>query len=151
MDSILRAIVVYIILLVIFRLGGKRTLSETTTFDLVLTLIISEAVQQAMVDEDNSLTNGLLLVLGLVGFDILMSIAKQRWRSFAKLVEGTSVVVVEDFKKHPKYMAEERVDDTEILHAARDRFGIKTFDEIAYAIVEPTGDITIVPKKGAGA
>jgi uncharacterized membrane protein YcaP (DUF421 family) len=151
MDSIIRAVVVYLMLLIIFRIAGKRTLSETTTFDLVLTLIISEAIQQAMVDEDNSLTNGLLLVLGLIGFDILMSIAKQRWRSFAKLVEGTSVVIVEDFKKHKKYMEEERVDDTEILQAARDKFGIKTFDEIAYAVVEPTGDITIIPKKGAGA
>ena len=59
MESVIRAGVVYMVLLVLFRIAGKRCLAEVTTFDLVLLLIISEAVQQAMIANDNSMTNAL--------------------------------------------------------------------------------------------
>jgi uncharacterized membrane protein YcaP (DUF421 family) len=147
MDSIIRAVFVYLTLLLIFRIAGKRTLSDTTTFDLVLTLIISEAVQQALVDSDNSLTNALLLVVGLVGFDILMSLAKQRSPLVAKLIEGTPLVLIEKDTKHRIYMERERVDEAEIMQAARHCHGIERMDQIDYAVVETSGDITIVPKK----
>lgn len=150
MDSIFRAVFVYLALLLIFRIAGKRTLSDTTTFDLVLTLIISEAVQQALVDSDNSLTNAMLLVIALVGFDILMSLAKQRSPLIAKLIEGTPLVLIEKGKKHPQYMKRERVDESEIMQAARHSHGIERLDQIDYAVVENSGDITIVPKKKSG-
>ena len=60
MDSVIRGLVVYLVLLIVFRFSGKRTLAQTTTFDLVLLLIISETIQQALLDNDNSMTNGLL-------------------------------------------------------------------------------------------
>lgn len=60
MDSILRAAIVYLFLLVLFRLCGRRALGQITAFDLVLLLIISEAAQQAMIGEDNSMTNAAL-------------------------------------------------------------------------------------------
>lgn len=147
MDSIIRAVFVYLALLLIFRVAGKRTLSETTTFDLVLTLIISEAVQQALVESDNSLTNAMLLVIGLVGFDILISLAKQKSPLMAKLIEGTPLILIEKDTRHHKYMERERVDESEIMQAARHCHGIERMDQIDYAVVEISGDITIVPRK----
>ena len=73
MDSVLRGLLVYFFLLIVFRISGKRTLSQTTSFDLVLLLIISETTQQAMVDNDHSITNGFLLIMTLVGTSILLA------------------------------------------------------------------------------
>ena len=73
MFSVLRGVLVYFFLLVIFRISGKRTISQITTFDFVLLLIISEVVQQAMIANDNSMINAALLVITLVGLDIGVS------------------------------------------------------------------------------
>ena len=96
MESIVRGLVIYTILLVVFRMAGKRTLSETSSFDLILLLIISETVQQALIDSDNSVTNAALLVLTLVGADVLLSIAKQRVPSLERLLDGSPVIVMQD-------------------------------------------------------
>ena len=147
MDAITRSVIVYLLLLIIFRIAGKRTLSQITTFDLVLTLIISEAVQQALVDSDNSMTNAFLLVIALVGFDILVSLVKQRSPLIDRLIEGTPLVLIENGKLHYKYLKRERIDENEIMHAARSRLGAATMDEINYAVLEQDGEITIVLKK----
>jgi uncharacterized membrane protein YcaP (DUF421 family) len=146
-DSIIRALVVYAFLLLIFRISGKRTLSQITTFDAVLVLIISESIQQALIDNDNSLTNAFLLVITLVGLDILMSVLKQRSPSVAKYLEGTPVVVIERGRPHRDRMEKERVDEAEILSSAREHEGLARLDEIDYAVVEQSGKITVVPKK----
>jgi len=96
MDTVLRAVSVYAMLLIIFRISGKRSLAQITTFDLVLTLIISEAIQQALVIDDNSITNAFILVVTLVTVDIGLSLAKQRWTRFEKIVEGTPVILLEN-------------------------------------------------------
>ena len=145
MDSIIRALVVYIMLLIIFRIAGKRALSQNTTFDLVLALVISEAIQQALLDSDPSLTHATLVVIGLVGFDILVSYAAHRSPVIGKLLEGSPVVLIEDGKMHPKYMAKERIAESEIMQSARDKHGLARLDQVAYAVAEQSGDITIVP------
>ena len=83
MNSVIRGAMVYLFLLVIFRLTGKRTMAEITSFELVLLLIISEATQQAMLDEDNSMTNAMLLITTLVGLNLLLSVLSNRWRSWS--------------------------------------------------------------------
>jgi uncharacterized membrane protein YcaP (DUF421 family) len=146
-DSIVRALAVYLVLLVIFRVAGRRTLANTTTFDLVLTLIISEAVQQALIETDNSMTNALLLVLTLVGTDVVLSLAKQRWKRVQKVVEGLPIVIVERGKMHHDRMERERVDEEDVLAAARSAHGLRRFDEIDYAVVEPNGEVSVIPKR----
>src|SRR5512133_2660996 len=98
MFSILRALAVYIVLMIIFRIAGKRSLSQITTFDFVLLLIISEVVQQAMIGNDNSMVNAFLLVVTLIGMDILLSLVKRPFPSFGKLVDSVPVVLVENGK-----------------------------------------------------
>ncbi len=78
MGSVVRAAAVYLFLLVVFRISGKRTLAQFTPFDFILLLIISETVQQAMVDTDNSWTNAAILVLTLVGISIALSLIRER-------------------------------------------------------------------------
>ena len=96
MDSVIRGLIVYFFLLLVFRLSGKRTVSQITTFDLVVLLIISETTQQAMIDGDSSMTNGLLLILTLIGADIALSFLKEWVPTLEKWMDGTPLVVVED-------------------------------------------------------
>src|SRR6186997_784732 len=98
MESVVRGLVVYFFLLIVFRIAGKRTLSEATAFDLVLLLIISETTQEAMVDNDHSMTNGGVLIFTLVGADILLSYAKQWFPALDPVLEGTAVILLRDGK-----------------------------------------------------
>ena len=147
MDSVIRGLVVYFFVLIIFRIAGKRTLSQINTFDLVLTLIISETLQQALIDDDNSMTNAILLVVTLVGLDILLSVLKHRVPFVARLVDSLPLVIMRDGTLADEPMKKERVNDTDVLNAARQHHGISTMDDIDYAIMEAEGHITIVPKK----
>lgn len=147
MGSIVRAIAVYLLLLLLFRLSGKRTLAEVTTFDLILTLIISEAIQQALIGTDNSLTNGMLVVLTLVAVDRLMSGVKRRFPRLDRIFEGVPVTVLEDGKLDREAMRHEGVDESDILHAARELQGLDRLGDVRKAIIEKTGRITIVPAK----
>ncbi|HEU4653823.1 MAG TPA: YetF domain-containing protein [Steroidobacteraceae bacterium] len=145
MDSVIRATVVYAVLLILFRLAGKRTLAEVTTFDFVLLLIISEATQQAMVGSDNSMTNSLLLVGTLVGLNILMSELKQRFAVVERVLDGMPLLIVEHGKPLQDRMAKERVDVDDVLDAARESHGLERLDQIKYAVLERNGKISIIP------
>ncbi|HVE78770.1 MAG TPA: YetF domain-containing protein [Gemmatimonadaceae bacterium] len=149
MDTVIRAIFVYVTLLVIFRISGRRTMASITTFDFVLTLIISEAIQQAMIDTDYSLTNAFLLVLTLISLDIGLSLVKQRSKRLERLMDGAPVAVMRDGQLQRSAMNNERVDEEDILGAARAQEGIERMDQIRHAVIEATGEITVVPKQGA--
>ena len=149
MSSILRAVAVYTVLLVIFRVAGKRTLHDMTTFDLVLVLIISEAVQAALVDTDNSMANAFLLVVTLVGIDILLSVLKYRFPAFGQVLDGRPVVLVRDGRMLEHVAAKERVDREDILSAARCLHGIEHMEGIKHAVLEAGGKISIIPREPA--
>jgi uncharacterized membrane protein YcaP (DUF421 family) len=145
MDSVLRGLLVYFFLLIVFRISGKRTLSQTTSFDLVLLLIISETTQQAMVDNDHSITNGFLLIMTLVGTSILLATLKQFFPRLDLLLEGQPIIVVDKGKLLHDIMKKARVDEEDILSAARMNHGLERLDQIKYAILERDGEISIVP------
>jgi uncharacterized membrane protein YcaP (DUF421 family) len=146
MESIIRGAVVYLFLLVVFRVAGKRTLSEATPFDLVLLLIISETTQQAMVDNDHSMTNGAILVLTLLAVDILLSFLKQYVPWLNPVLDGSPVVIVKDGQLLQDRMDRERVDLSDILEAARLEQGIESLDQIRLAVLERSGKISIIPR-----
>jgi uncharacterized membrane protein YcaP (DUF421 family) len=149
MESIIKAVVVYVGLLVLFRLSGKRTLAEVSPFDLVLLLIISEAVQQALIDSDNSMTNGFLLVTTLVALNVVMSEVKLRWRRAERVLDSTPLLIVENGKPIPEHMRKERVDVDDVLDTARELHGIESLEQIRYAVLERNGKISIIPASEA--
>ena len=150
MDSVLRAAAVYFFLILLFRIAGKRSLAQVTTFDLVLGLIISEALQQAMIDGDDSMSNAFLVVTTLVGLNIGLSLIKQRSESVERVFDGAPTVVFADGKLLPQPMDRERVDEADILNAGRELHGLYSLDQVRYAVVERNGSVTVVPKPGAG-
>lgn len=147
MDTIFRAAFVYLFLLIIFRVAGKRALGHITTFDLVLTLIISEAVQQALIDNDNSITNAALLVTTLVMLNIGFSLLKQHSPAVDRWVEGRPLVLMQNGRMFHDRMTKERVDEATILGAAREEQGLRNRKEIDHAVVEPDGHISIIRRR----
>jgi uncharacterized membrane protein YcaP (DUF421 family) len=145
-SSIVRAAAVYLILLLIFRVAGKRTLSEITTFDFVLLLIISEAVQQGMIDNDNSVTNAVLIVSTLVVIDIALSLVKQRFPRFERLLEPRPVVIVSNGVLQKDAAREERIDEQDVLTAARSVHGLERMDQVKHAVLESGGKISVIPR-----
>jgi len=146
-DSVLRAFAVYAFLLVIFRISGKRTLSQVTTFDFVLLLIIAESTQQALLGQDFSLTNFVLVVVTLLGIDIGLSLLKRRWSRLDIILEGQPLILVDNGQPLQELMDKARVDNDDILTAARHLHGLERMDQIKYAVLERSGGITIVPKQ----
>lgn len=148
MDAILRSVALYAFLLLLFRVSGQRTLAQITTFDFVLLLIIGEATQQALLGNDFSLTNAFLVIGTLIGVDIAMSLWKGRSRRVEELLDGVPLVILKDGKPIEDRMRKARVDESDILHAARELQGVERLDQIKYAVLERNGGVTVIPKKG---
>lgn len=146
MDAILRALAIYIGLLVVFRISGKRTLAQITTFDFVLLLIIGEATQQGLLGDDFSVTNALLVITTLVGFDIVLASVKERIPMFGRAADGLPVVIVQDGVPIEHRLKRARVDVADILAAGRENQGIERLDQIKYAVLEQSGSISVIPR-----
>lgn len=147
MESVLRAALVYAILLVVFRIAGNRSIGQLTAFDFILLLIISESIEKAMTTNDQSLTNAFLIVITLVGIDIMLSLWKQRSPRAERILDGIPVIVMRGGKLLDDRMKMERVDKDDILVAARERQGLASLDQIEHAVVEAHGGISIIPKE----
>jgi uncharacterized membrane protein YcaP (DUF421 family) len=148
MDAVLRSVAIYVVLLILFRIAGRRTLSELTTFDFVLVLIIGEATQQALLGEDFSLINAALVIITLLFLDIVMALAKARWKGFEKIVDGVPTIIVENGRPLRDRMRKARVDESDVMEAARRLQGIERMDQIRYAVLEVSGGITVIPREG---
>lgn len=146
METILRAVFMYLFLLFIIRVAGNRTLNEMTTFDFVLLLVLGDASQQALTRNDYSFINAVIIIGTLVLLDILLTYAKQYFPWFDKMLEGTPIILVNNGKIQQKIMNRVKVDKSDILEAARKNLGLESMDQIKYAILEKEGEITIVPK-----
>ncbi|HJR77516.1 MAG TPA: YetF domain-containing protein [Nitrospiraceae bacterium] len=146
MDAVVRALFVYLFLLLMFRLAGRRTLSEMTSFDFVLLLIISEATQNAMIGNDYSITNGVLVIITLVGLDVLFTNWKHRSAFIERWLDGLPMILVDNGRPLEDLMDRARVDREDILAIARESQGLERMDQIKYAVLEVGGGISIVPK-----
>jgi uncharacterized membrane protein YcaP (DUF421 family) len=147
MDSVIRALVIYVILMLVFRISGKRSLAQITTFDFVLLLVISEATQQAMLGDDFSITNAALAILTLIAIDVGLSIVQHRFPGFGRWVDSVPLVLVSDGELQTQSMNKLRISESEILAAARDKQGLERMDQVKYAVLERTGSISIIPRE----
>ncbi|HEY0681909.1 MAG TPA: YetF domain-containing protein [Steroidobacter sp.] len=150
MDSVLRAAAVYLILLIIMRIAGKRTLAQVTVFDFILLLIIGEATQQALLGEDFSIINAAIVIGTLVLLDIALSVLKQRSEALDRILDDTPVVIVDHGKLLQDRMDRSRIDEQEILVAARELHGLERIEQIKFAVLERSGGISIVPAESSG-
>jgi uncharacterized membrane protein YcaP (DUF421 family) len=135
----------YLFLLIVFRIGGKRSMAQITPFDLVLLLVIAEATQQGLIGEDFSMTNAALVIGTLVGIDIALSLWRLRSVRIEKLLDDAPLILVREGSPLKARMRKERVDELDIMEAARRQHGLERMDQIKYAVLETSGGITVIP------
>jgi uncharacterized membrane protein YcaP (DUF421 family) len=150
MDSVIKATVVFFVLWAILRVSGRRTLGEMTAFDFILFMIIGGSTQRAITGQDYSLTNALLLVATFVALDVGLSIAELRSPFFRRILNGMPMILVENGYLMAGRVRRARLTEDNILEAARRLHGLERIDQIKFAILEGTGEITIVPAVQAG-
>ena len=144
-SSVLRAAIIYVFVLAVMRLAGKRTLAELSTFDLVVLLIMSEAIQPALVADDTRIISAMLIVLTILGIDAALGLLKEKSPMSSKVLDDVPSVLVRDGVVNMEAMERERIDKDEILEAARHQLGLQSFDQVRFAVLERTGGISIIP------
>ena len=147
MESVVRAVIIYGFLMLLFRILGKRTLAEVTTFDVALLLIISEATQPGLMGQDSSLMNSMIVITTLLGLDTLVARLCDRAPMLQQILQDTPLILIEEGKVLQDRLDKEGVDLEEIMAAARQAHGLERLEQIKYAVLERTGGISIIPKQ----
>ena len=145
-DILFRTSIVYVLILIGLRLAGKRELGQMTLFDLVLLLLIANAVQNAMVGPDTSLIGGLLAAGTLLLLNNLLARLRVRWPKLRHLVEGSPTLLVLHGKAIQDHLRQEGLDE-EILETALREHGVANLEDVEMAVLEIDGSISIVPKQ----
>jgi uncharacterized membrane protein YcaP (DUF421 family) len=145
MDIVLRAIVVFVFLLFLMRIVGRRELSSLEPFDLVLLIVIGDLVQQGVTQSDHSLT-GAILSAGTFGVLVVaVSYASFRIRRLRPVVEGEPMVVVQDGKPIEGNLRRERITLEELAASARKQ-QIASLEEVEWAVLETSGQVSFIRK-----
>jgi uncharacterized membrane protein YcaP (DUF421 family) len=140
----LRTVVVYWVLLLLLRVAGKRELGQMTPFDLVVLLVIANAVQNAMVGSNTSLTAGLLAAAVLVLMNGIVDRLELRIPWLQKQIVGTPTLLVHDGKLVPEHLRREGIDEAELFQALREH-GVSELAHVKLAVLEVDGTISVVP------
>jgi uncharacterized membrane protein YcaP (DUF421 family) len=146
MVPILRAAGVYIFLLVLMRIMGKRTMAEVTAFDFIVLLIVSECTQQAMTGNDFSVTNAALLVSTLVVLQRASDWLAERSKRADRILNDQATLIVQDGRILGDRMRSNGVTEEELLEEARSSQGVANLEGIRHAVLERNGSISIIPR-----
>ena len=149
-EFIVRALIVYGFLIVLLRLTGKRQVGQLAPFDLVLLLVLSNAVQNAMNGGDNSVLAGILSACTLVLVNYLVGRAAYRNKRVEALIEGRPEVLIHNGRLYEEVMVREKLTHHELSAALR-AAGCINIEDVHYAMLENNGQISVVAKKDAAA
>jgi uncharacterized membrane protein YcaP (DUF421 family) len=145
---VVRAILIYVVFFIGLRLFGKRELGQFTTFDLVLVLLVANALQPAITGPDNSVTGGVLIIAILLLFNRGVAMVRSRWPWFDALIDPPPTVVVQDGEISKPALEKEGLSDTDVEMAIREH-GVDKLSDVKQAVLENDGSISVVTK-GSG-
>lgn len=149
MESVIRGVAIYLILLVIIRLSGRRTMDQATPFDFVLLLIVAETTQQALLGDDFSITNAVVLIVTLFLMDIVFSYLTRWFPRFGKVVDGLPTFLIKDGTIDDRALGKTRMSTEDIMVAARKQHGLERLTQIRHAVLEADSGITIIPAENS--
>ena len=141
MEIALRALVVFVFLWGITRAVGRATLGELSTFELLLYVTMGDLVQQAVTQQDSSVTGGIVAISVFAVLTVMLHWVQWRFPRTRSVINGTPVVVMRDGQLLPQPTREQRLSDTDVMAAARQQ-GIRSLDEVELAVLEADGRIS---------
>lgn len=146
MEAILRPIFIYFFLVIAFAMAGKRSLGDLNTFDLINLMIISEVTQNALIQNNLSVTYASVVIITLLTCSVFMGWLKFKRSSIENFIEGGAIIILDNGRLCRDRMKKSYIDEEDILSTARLSQGIERLDQIKYAILEANGQISIIPK-----
>jgi uncharacterized membrane protein YcaP (DUF421 family) len=149
LQVIVRTAVVYLFLVAILRISGKREVGQMSILELIVILLISDAVQNSMVGEDTTLWGGLFAVLTLLGLDYGLSLLTRRSRRLRRAIEGEPRLLVRDGRLLTRALRDEKVEADEVRAAVRAQ-GLTRLEDVRLAVLETDGSISVIPTDEAG-
>lgn len=147
-EFVLRASIVYFILLAMIRASGKRTMGQFTPFDMLLVVLLGNAVQNALLGEDTSVGGGLLLAATLITLNWVVGLVSARSARVEALIEGSPVLLARDGKVYRDVLRKELISRADFDKALREA-GCTEVDDIRSAVLETNGHITIIKRDSA--
>jgi uncharacterized membrane protein YcaP (DUF421 family) len=144
-ELIVRSLLVYLFILVILRVTGKRQVGQLAPFDLVLLLVLSNAVQNSMNGGDNSLVGGLISATTLIAFNYVVGLLTFRSKKLEALIEGRPEVLIHNGKLYEDVLARAQITRHE-LNAALRQSGCTCPEEVHTAFLENNGSISVTPR-----
>ena len=145
---LIRAVLIYVVFFIGLRLFGKRELGQFTTFDLVLVLLVANALQPAITGPDNSVTGGAIIIAVLLLLNRGVAMLRSRWSWFDRLVEPPPTVVVEDGQLVKPNLEKEGLSPDDIEMAVREH-GFDKLSDVGLAVLENDGSVSVVGKGSA--
>ena len=145
MDLVLRAVFVFAFILLLTRVIGKRELGKMQPIDLILLIVLGDALQQGLTQDDYSLTGAVLVVGTIAVLQVFVSWVSYRFPRSRPILEGEPIIVVQDGQVIERNLRRERLTVEEIAEEARKQ-QIAHIDEIRFAILENDGTISCIPK-----
>lgn len=141
-EFVLRAVVVYVTVLTMVRVSGKRAMGQLTPFDMLLIVLLGNAVQNALLGEDTSLGGGLLLAATLIALNFAVGLLTSRSERLERLIEGEPIVLARDGHVFREVLRRELVSRADFEAAMRQQ-GCPGIDNVRLALLETNGHITI--------
>lgn len=140
---VLRAVIVYFVLLLMIRASGKRTMGQFTPFDMLLVVLLGNAVQNALLGQDTSVGGGLLLAVTLIALNWTVGLVSARSEKIESMIEGSPVLLARDGTVYKDVLRKELISRADFDRALREA-GCMHIDDIKSAVLETNGHITII-------
>jgi uncharacterized membrane protein YcaP (DUF421 family) len=147
MDLAIRAVILYFFIYLLTRVVGRRELSSLGPFDIILLVVMGDAIQQGLTQDDYSVTGAFIVVTVMAVLQVFMSFLSFRFRRLRTLLEGEPIVIIQDGKPIERNMRRERLALDEVMEEARANAQISSLDDIQFAIVENSGAISFIQKQ----
>jgi|SRR5919108_979656 uncharacterized membrane protein YcaP (DUF421 family) len=148
MDIALRAVALFAFIFLITRVIGRRELSSLAPFDLILLIILGDAIQQGLTQDDYSLVGAMIAVGTIAVLQLIVSYTSFRLPSLRPVLEGNPIVIVQDGRPIERNMKRERLTIEEVMEEARLQ-QISSLDQIQWAVLEASGNISFIQKQGS--
>jgi uncharacterized membrane protein YcaP (DUF421 family) len=143
-EIVIRTTIVYLFIVLVLRIAGKREVGQFSIFELIVVLVISDAVQNSMVGENTTVWGGLVAVLTLLAMDVTLRALSRRIRPLRIALEGEPRLLIRDGKLLEKAIREEKIGVDDVMVAIR-RNGLELIKEVRLAVLETDGTISIIP------
>src|ERR1051326_6459602 len=146
MDIVIRAVVLYAFVVLLMRVIGRRELSTLGPVDLVLLIVLGDAIQQGLTQDDYTVTGAIIAVATIASLQVGTSYLSFRFRWARRLLDGDPIVIVQDGKLIEQNLRRERITAEEVAEQARGQ-QIASIDDVKWAVFEPSGTISFIPKQ----